>query len=165
MSKLIVGKVCLTKHFNSKEYDDVKELIKLKVWPAPFGIRFQEEMSFNAKQKYPDTNYRKQGYIPFEIVDEKESYQCEGIFIHSVYSDKGQRIESLIGTKLPNIQCFFEELMEADVIESIVCGIADIHNGQPFMGKYEIRANEFCRTIMSIKHNFDVPFIIVEMVK
>lgn len=165
MSKLIIGKVYLTECINSKKYDAVKELIKLKVWPASFGIRFQEEMSSNAKQKYPDANYRKQGCIPFEIVDGKESFQCEGIFIHSVYAENGENIDSLVGTKLPNIQCFFEELMESDNIESIVCSMEDIHNGQPFMGKFEIKANEFCRTVMSVKHNFEIPSIEVCMVK
>ena len=165
MSLLIVGRVCLSDPYNKKHHADVKEPIKLKVWPASFGVRFQEDMSFNGKQKYPDASYRKQGYIPFEIVDEKESYQCEGIFTHAVYEKGEEEIVSLIGTKLPNLQCFFEELMVSDIIDSIVCSMEDIHNGQPFMGRFEIKANEFCKTVMSVKHRFQVPSIELCMIK
>jgi len=153
MSKLFTGEI----HFKrTPSYDEMTEIsyfLLEKSIVNRIGLHLNIVLTAHGLYKYPVRNYRKDGYIPFEIVDTPWSGECRRIIEGVLYSKETFRIARVDLSRLPNIQKFFEEIIQHEMISHIIFVMEDVHDmPRDDFYEFEIKANQFCQTII------DAPF-------
>jgi len=149
MSMLSTGKIYFTTDLNSELYNDISFFIQKKANENKIGVNLAANISNNAKEKYKSENLSNR-YLIFELTETPCSYQCENLFVPVYYdyvNNECRGIE-LSESRLPNVQIFFENILEHELISNIIFELVDGYAlSEEFIFYDNIKANQFCLTI------------------
>ncbi|CDE04965.1 putative cell wall binding repeat 2 [Anaerotruncus sp. CAG:390] len=105
-----------------------------------------------------DEKYLADKYLPFEITDSKDADACDRILSGIWYSDNGVRIADPGSSGLPDIENFLVRIMDNGLIRCVRIAFDPAHGYVPSeYPRFDIAANEFCKTLMSVPCHGAVP--------
>lgn len=152
---------------NDNEIINISYFLSEKAINNRLGLNLYCNLTAKGLYKYPLRNYLKDGYIPYEILDDPLSSECIKIFNGVWYTDKTWKIAFAEKSRLPAVQKFFEDIIVHEKISYITLEIQDEHAWPIEYIDYEIRADQFCQTIMDAPNDkcFEMPPLRLKIVK
>ena len=164
---LLTGKIYLTSIPSYDEITDISYFLLEKAIANKIGINMNCNLTNRGLYKFPLCDYFKNGYIPYEILDDPLSRECHKIFENIMYADKSFKIAFSERSRLYTVQNFFESVMDYEKISHITLEIEDVHLHPLEFFEWEIKANQFCQTIMDTPNekHAEMPAIRLNIIK
>ena len=105
--------------------------------------------------RYPLKNYAKDGYLPYEILDNPLTNECFDLFRNIAYPEKGFKVVNTSNTGLLRVQNFLEDVLQDERIEYMTLHMEDVHGIAKKTYEYEIEAGMLCHTIEQVPNDIN----------
>jgi hypothetical protein len=153
---------------HSPPHDDVERLIDLSYFITQtainhrIGINLYCNLTENGLRRYPLKNHAKEGYLPYEILDNPLTNECFDLFRNIAYSEKGFTVANIANTGLLRVQHFFEDIFQDERIAYATLHMEDVHGIAKKTYEYTIEAGMLCDAIERVPNDnnrLDIPAV------
>lgn len=147
----IIGKIVFTEKLEEDDAVELSYYLTQKAIDNRIGINLYGNLTSEGELFFPIKNYLREGYIPYEILDNPLTCECSHMLWKLMYGDN--RIAGVAKTGIINIQHFYEEILEHKWISYLTVRFYDKHSGDTDLRaktdvyNKEIKVNELCTEI------------------
>ena len=163
--EIITGKIYFSRVPSGRELKDFIAFITCCAIENQIWINTGDQIrNPDARYKYSIDNKENNAFtalhLPFEITDEKDTYECNRITSGIWYSDTGSGIADWGSSGIPNIERFLVLILNHDLIGHVQLSIELLHGYIPSeYANLDINASDFCKTLMSLPNYNAVPTV------
>lgn len=143
----LTGEIYFSEVLTKQELVDVSFFITQKSIDHRIGVNLYSNLTPYGLMRYPLREYAKEGFIPYEILDNPMTNECFEMFFNIMYPDKCHNVLNLSNTGVMRVQRFYESVLMDDRISYMTIYIEDVHGIPKKIYEYEIHAKEFCSAI------------------
>ena len=146
---------------HSPPLSDMERLIDLSFFITQtalnhrIGINMYCNLTEEGLLRYPLKNYAKEGYLPYEILDNPLTNECFDLFNNIGYPEEGFAVANIANTGLLRVQKFFEDVLRDERIEYITLHMEDVHGVAKKTYEYEITSGMLCVAIEQVPNDIN----------
>lgn len=147
----IVGKIVFTKKLDRDDVVELSYYLTQKAIDNRIGINLNVNLTSNGELFFPIKNYIKEGYIPYEILDDPTTNECSHMLWEIMYGKR--KIANVAKSGVTRLQHFYEEILEHEWISYITVRFYDKHSSDTDLRaktdvyNNEIKVSELCTEI------------------
>lgn len=161
--EITIGKIYFSRILSDRDIENFVTFL------TQCGVENQIWINIGEHLRNPDARYKysidnvetddlAENYLPFEITDAKDTDECSRIMSGIWYRDSDFGIADWGTSRIPNIENFLVQIMEYEWIEYVQLFIDLAHGYRPSSyASLDIKAAEFCKTLMSLPNHYAVP--------
>ncbi len=119
------------------------------------GVNLYCNLTEEGLRRYPLKNYAKEGYLPYEILDDPLNNECFDLFRNIAYPEEGFTVANMANTGLLRVQNFFEDVLQDERISYLTLHMEDVHGIAEKTYEYEIPAGMLCHAMGQVPNDIN----------
>lgn len=147
----IVGKIVFSEKLERDDVEEISYYLTQKAIDNRIGINLYCNLTSEGKYFFPIKNYIKEGFIPYEILDDPLTNECSHLFKNISYGRR--RIANAAKSGVTRLQHFYEEILGHEYISNVTVRFYDKHSSDTDLRlktdvyNKEIKASRLCTEI------------------
>ena len=147
----IIGKIVFTEKLEKDDAIELSYYLTQKAIDNRIGINLYCNLTSDGELFFPIKNYLREGYIPYEILDNPLTNECSHMFRKIMYG--ANRIAYVAKSGVTRLQHFYEEILEHKWISYITVRFYEKHSSDTDLRaktevyNKEIKVSELCTEI------------------